>query len=186
MGSLRFGENLSYTPHRDPYINLIRWYDVEVGPPGRLPASLELMRGNETVWRGKTDEEGRAIFSLTFVDYFKIVQPYVPGQPSVIDVYNMTETLTLTATTPHSYGETKVGLLTDTPIRLTLTLSPSENQIQTFTLVALAVIVAATIFILATLARRALLYRTHQNFSLRNKLGFIDVPRITEGNPDFF
>ncbi|MDH5201038.1 MAG: hypothetical protein OEW93_09140, partial [Candidatus Bathyarchaeota archaeon] len=60
------------------------------------------------------------------------------------------------------------------------------NQIQTFTLVALAVIVAATIFILATLARRALLYRTHQNFSLRNKLGFIDVPRITEGNPDFF
>ncbi|MDH5363354.1 MAG: hypothetical protein OEW84_08590, partial [Aigarchaeota archaeon] len=22
MGSLRFGENLSYTPHRDPYINL--------------------------------------------------------------------------------------------------------------------------------------------------------------------
>ncbi len=84
-------------------------------------------------------------FSINYLDYFRLVLPYIPGEPSTIDLFNMTDTFTLIATTQGASTETRVGLLTDTPILLELEPSVLPGEESPFTsviLLAIALVVA--------------------------------------------
>jgi len=119
QGSLRFGENASLRMgHRYGFNIIDRQYDIQVYRGiGPLPnVELELRRGDETLWTGDSDADGRSSFNLTFVDIFHLVRPYVPGGPSVVDLKNMTETLALIAIDGRDPVEEEIGLFTDTPI----------------------------------------------------------------------
>jgi hypothetical protein len=57
-----------------------------------------------------------------------VVRPYVPGEPSYVQVKNMTDTVTLRASADGREVETEIGFSTDTPITVELgeTWSPAE------------------------------------------------------------
>jgi len=148
-GEIRFGDGLHFTSEKGPSMSITRGYNVVISPSSGQGIDLELKRGNETIWRGATDSEGRAAFDVTFVDIFKLVRPYIAGGPSVIDNSNMTDTLTLVASSPEASVEANVGLLTDSPIRLELPVVPPEDDAGDFTpYVFVALTVIALIFLL--------------------------------------
>ena len=152
-GGLRFGENASVrVTLPNGYHRIKREYEV-VAYRGAEPlrgAELELRRGDETVWRGESDAEGRARFNLTFIDVFKLVQPYVPGEPSVLDMSNITQTLTLTASDGREIAEVEVELLSDTPIVFTFE-RPRSTLI--FWMLAIGLAVILTLIILQRTGR---------------------------------
>ena len=106
--------------------------------------------GNETIWTRGIDREGVEEFSINYLDYFRLVLPYIPGEPSVIDLFNMTDTFTLVATSPGASTETRVGLLTDTPILLKLepsALPGVESTLTAMILLAVTLVVALILWI---------------------------------------
>jgi len=148
-GEIRFGDGLHFTSEQGPSTRITRVYDVVIGSSDEQEINLELRRGNETIWSGTTDEEGRASFDITFVDIFRLVRPYIPGGPSVIDNYNMTEPLTLVATSSGASVETSIGVLTDSPVMLELSGVPQEDYVVdliTYVLVVVA-LVALIVFL---------------------------------------
>jgi len=75
------------------------------------------------------------------------VWPPIPGGPSVIDIYNMTDTLTLVATSSEGSVETSVGLLTDSPIRLELPVVPQEDYLVDLTTYVLVVVALVALIV---------------------------------------
>jgi hypothetical protein len=80
--------------------------------------------------------------------------PYVPGEPSAIDLFNMTDTFTLVATSPGASAETRVGLLTDTPILLELEAGAPPGEGSTLTSAILLAVALVAALILWTRFRR--------------------------------
>jgi hypothetical protein len=95
-----------------------RNYGVTVTGGGKpIPgAVLSLVKGESTLWTGETDAEGAAEFPVTFARIFAVVWPYVPGEPSYVQVKNITDTVTLKASAGGMEVETEIGFDTDTPI----------------------------------------------------------------------
>jgi hypothetical protein len=92
--------------------------------------------------------------SVNYLDYFRLVLPYIPGEPSAIDLFNMTDTFTLVATTQGMSAETRVGLLIDTPILLELEPSTHPGEESPFTSAILLAVVLVVTLILWTRFRR--------------------------------
>lgn len=121
LGSLKFGENVSRDIERgEGYRVITRQYDVQAsrdGGPG-TGVEMRLLRGIETIWTGETDPEGRACFNATFADIFHLIRPFKPEGPYLVDVRNMTDTLTLVAEDGKVTVEKEIGLFSDTPVVL--------------------------------------------------------------------
>ena len=153
-GSLRFGEDATFREDRRSNANITRWYDVEFSPTREGSVTLELKGGNETIWTRGIDREGGVEFSINYIDYFRLIQPYIPGEPSAIDLFNMTDTFTLVVTTPGASAETRVGLLTSTPILLELEAGASPGEKSTLTSAILLAVALVAALILWTRFRR--------------------------------
>lgn len=153
-GSLRFGEDATFGGDRRSNANITRWYDVAFSPTREGSVTLELKGGNETIWTRDIDREGGAEFSINYIDYFRLVLPYVPGEPSAIDLFNMTDTFTLVVTSPGASAETRVGLLTDTPILLELKAGVPPGEKSTLTSAILLAVALVAALILWTRFRR--------------------------------
>jgi hypothetical protein len=76
-------------------------------------ASVELHRGNETIWRGVSDAQGVARFNLTFSRVL-VVNP-VPGQTPLVDTINVTSSLNLVVTDGGDTWSVSTGVLSNTP-----------------------------------------------------------------------
>ncbi len=100
------------------YAVIRRNYGVTVtgGGKPRPGTVLSLVKGEKTLWTGETDAEGATEFPVTYASIFEVVRPYVPGEPSYIQVKNMTDTVTLKASAGGRDVETEIGFDTDTPI----------------------------------------------------------------------
>jgi len=146
-GSLRFGEKAAFGGDRRSNANITRWYDIEFHPTRGGPVTLELKSENETIWKRDIDREGVEEFSINYLDIFRNVWPPIPGGPSVIDIYNMTDTLTLVATSSEGSVETSVGLLTDSPIRLELPVVPQEDYLVDLTTYVLVVVALVALIV---------------------------------------
>jgi hypothetical protein len=153
-GSLRFGEDATFRGDRRSNANITRWYDVEFSPTREGSVTLELKGGNETIWTRGIDREGGVEFSINYIDYFRLIQPYIPGEPSAIDLFNMTDTFTLVVTTPGASAETRVGLLTSTPILLELEAGAPPGEGSTLTSAILLAVALVAALILWTRFRR--------------------------------
>jgi len=128
LGGLRFGEDAYLGPYlRSGYFKIKRRYDVCVVGNGQPMSDVELrlLRGNHTIWTGRTDARGGSSFDLTFLDAFQLVRPYVPGGPSVVDEMNVTDVLTLTV---DGSAPVEVGLLTSTPIEVAVEVEEEKAQ----------------------------------------------------------
>lgn len=138
-GNLTFRESAQLTQsRRDGHTTITRDYPLEASREGapQPGLTLELRRGEETIWRGETDENGEATLTLTYLDIFQ-VDTTQPGGPTTTDYSNMTQTLTLSAP---SHPETllQVGLLSDTPILIQIE-PPATQTGLTFTAAILGV-----------------------------------------------
>ncbi len=118
-GSIRFGPEFRLNRTTvTGYAVIRRNYGVTVtgGGKPRPGAVLSLAKGEKTLWTGETDAEGATEFPVTYASIFEVVRPYVPGEPSYIQVKNMTDTVTLKASAGGRDVETEIGFDTDTPI----------------------------------------------------------------------
>jgi hypothetical protein len=123
-GDIRFGPDFKINKTTvDMYALITRLYNVRV-TEGYVPkggAKLTLLRGNQTLWTGETDEEGKATFPVRHAHIFVVIRPTTPITPTVIQVNNVTDTLKLRVGEGKSSVELNVGLMTDTPITVNLT-----------------------------------------------------------------
>jgi hypothetical protein len=105
------------------YAMITRLYDVKIAEEyaPKDGVKLKLLRGNQTLWTGETDEEGKATFPLRYARIFVVIQPTTLSTPTVIQVNNVSETLRLGVSEGRSSVELDVGLMTDTPITVNLT-----------------------------------------------------------------
>ncbi len=123
-GDIRFGPDFKINKTTvDMYALITRLYNIMV-TEGYVPedgAKLTLLRGNQRLWTGETDEEGKATFPVRYARIFVVIRPTTPITPTVIQVNNVTETLKLQVGEGRSSVELNVGLTTDTPIIVNLT-----------------------------------------------------------------
>ena len=86
---------------------------------GQEPARgvrVQLLKGNQTLWTGVTDADGKTRFNVTYVD---ILAP-VRGEPYYVNKFNATESLTLRVTDGKNQADAQVAFFTSTPIKLVL------------------------------------------------------------------
>lgn len=123
-GDIRFGPELNFKATTvDRYALITRLYGVvvteEYAPKDGV--MLTLLRGDQIVWSGETDEEGEATFPAKYARIFQVIMPTTPKTPTVIYVNNVTDTLWLRVGEGRSSVELEVGLATDTPVMVNLT-----------------------------------------------------------------
>ncbi len=146
-GELRLGEDFSINQTRvDGYAIINRFYPVLVnsstGPVGNV--SLVALNGNRTLWSGETSGVGVAVVPVRYVNIFNLVRPYDPSRPSVIQSYNITDTVTLSWSAAGNEGSIDLDLLSDTPIVIEV---PDETGYGNLLVLALVgIIVGAVIF----------------------------------------
>jgi len=122
-GSIRFGPEFRLNRTTvTGYAVIRRNYGVTVTEGGkpRPGAILSLVKGEKTLWTDEIDADGAAEFPVTYASIFEVVRPYVPGEPSYVQVKNMTDTVTLKALTDGREVETEIGFDTDAPILVEL------------------------------------------------------------------
>lgn len=128
------------------YTILYRYYDFNLtldGAPA-MDADVELWNGNKTIWTGSTDEKGLVEVPVRYLDVFQLARPYIPGEPSVIQMNNMTDMLTLKWKSGRSDGEIEFGLNSNTTVPVVAYSPPSQTQY--LGLILLAVIFAVMIW----------------------------------------
>ena len=122
-GDIHFGSGFLLNQTTvDRYALITRLYDIRVTEEytPKEGVKLTLLRGNQTLWSGRTDEEGTANFSVRYARIFVITMPTTPRTPTVTQVNNVTDTLRLRVGEGRSSVELVVGLATDTPITVNL------------------------------------------------------------------
>lgn len=123
-GDIHFGPGFQIDPTPvDLYALITRLYNIRVTEAytPKIGVKLTLLRGNQTLWSGETDEDGSAAFPVRYARVFFVIPPTTPSTPKVIQVNNVTETLRLRVEGGRSSVELDVGLATDTPINVNLT-----------------------------------------------------------------
>jgi len=152
-GDIRFGPGFQLNQTTvTGYALITRLYDVKITEEyaPKDGVKLTLLRGNQTLWTGETDEEGKATFPVRYARIFIVIPPTTPRTPTVIQVNNVTETLRLRVGEDRSSVELEVGLTTDTPITVNLT----RNYV--YGLYALPLILAAIGLYIVTIVKRQL------------------------------
>jgi hypothetical protein len=121
-GDLKYhGKLQAFDPYsvESIYYRLSREFEVRIlrGGEPLESASVELRRGNETLWRGTSDARGVARFNLTFSRVL-VVNP-VPGQVPLVDTNNMTSALSLVVMDGGDTWSMSAGVFVDTPLLVT-------------------------------------------------------------------
>ena len=139
-GDICFGKDfLINATGMDGYAIINRFYPVfftsSDGPVADL--SLVAKNGNHTIWYGKTSSEGFAEIPIKFVNIFQLVRPYNGSGPSVIDINNLTDAVTLSWYIGDTENVIDFNLVSDTPFVIEI---PDETRSNyNFLLVYLAV-----------------------------------------------
>jgi hypothetical protein len=138
----------------DAYSRVTREYDVSVTRGGVfLPeAYMELQSGNETIWKGESDSEGKARFNVTYTGTY-VVNP-VLGQPPLVNEGNMTRTLTLLVKDRGDTAVADLSLLCDTPVKIGFNNVYSGFQLQLFAILFFLALVLVVVYILIRLRVR--------------------------------
>jgi hypothetical protein len=137
-----------FDPNYDAYYSVIREYDVSVTRGGApLPqAYMELQSGNEIIWRGESDSEGKARFNVTYSSTYT-VNP-TPGQPPLMNDDNLTRTLTLLAKDSGDTAASDLFLLCDTPVKIGFRSVYPGYQLQLVAIIFFLVLVLVAVYFL--------------------------------------
>jgi hypothetical protein len=132
----------------DTQYMVTREYDVSVirGGSPLSSASMELQSGNRTIWRGESDDDGRARFNVTYTGTYVLNQ--IPGQPPLVNEENMTQTLNLLVKDRGDITTTSISLLCETPVEIGFRSVYPSYQRQWFAILFLLLLVLVTVSVL--------------------------------------